>query len=306
MKNAIKRILDGCLSAGLLLAVGSAGCSSENEQDVAYEDGYASDYAYPADIGYAGGFVGGGYYAAAAGTGTTVRGAVGQAIRTAVQGGDVCGDKVTVTPRIGVAVCGDAGTGVTVVFNDCELSGGGMVNGTVDVQLNRSASNVVCDGSTDISLGYTATITDLTYTGVDGRSIFIPNQKSTATINHPFGQMPTTVDIETIGEVQRFDLGGAKITDRMYSGTQTLSSISLENKSYTLGGTMIVTDESGATTTMTGTDLTRETSCCRPTGGTLSVSRMGGSHSGSHTWVFTPTCGSATLDNTTVTLPDCL
>jgi hypothetical protein len=306
MKNAIKRILDGCLSAGLLLAVTSAGCEEE-EADVAYEDGYAGDYVYPADIGYAGGFVGGGYYAAAVGTSAiTARGAVGQAIRTAVQGGDVCGDKVTVTPRNGASVCGDAGTGVTVVFNDCELSNGGMVDGTVDVQLNRSASNVVCDGSTDISLGYTATITDLTYTGVDGRAIFIPNQKSTATINHPFGQMPATVEIETLGEVQRFELGGAKISDRMYSGTQTLSSISLANQSYTLSGVLNVTDESGATGTLTGTDLTIDTSCCRPTGGTLAISRTGGNHAGSHTWTYTPTCGSATLDNTTVTLPDCL
>ena len=304
MKNAIKRILDGCLSAGLLLALTSAGCD-EDEADVAYEDGYAGDYVYPADVGYAGGFVGGGYYSAG-GSATSARGAVGQAIRTAVQGGDVCGDKVTVTPRIGVAVCGDAGTGVTVVFDNCELSGGGVVDGTVDVQLNRSASNVVCDGSTDISLGYTATITNLTYVGVDGARIVIPSQTSTATINHPFGQTPTTVSIETNGQVQRFGTGGAIFSDRTYSGTQTLSSLSLANQTYTLSGVLNVTDEAGATATLTGTDLTRETGCCRPTGGTLTVSRTGGSHAGSHTWTYTPTCGSATLDNVTVTLPECL
>jgi hypothetical protein len=54
------------------------------------------------------------------------------------------------------------------------------------------------------------------------------------------------------------------------------------------------------------TNIARGTSCCRPTGGTVAISRTGGSHSGSHTWTFTLTCGSAMLDNKTVTLPACL
>ena len=85
------------------------------------------------------------------------------------------------------------------------------------------------------------------------------------------------------------------------------SSISLADQSYTVGGMLNLTDKSGGgTATFTGTDISRETACCRPTGGTLAVSRTGGSHSGSHSWTFTSTCGSAMLDGKTVTLPACL
>src|SRR5436190_18964085 len=97
MKNTSRRILDCCVSASLLLVVGTAGCGDEAE-DVGYETAYAGDYAYPADVGYVGGFAGGGYYAAANATVATAgRGAVGQAIRDAAMGADVCAGQVAVT-----------------------------------------------------------------------------------------------------------------------------------------------------------------------------------------------------------------
>ena len=77
MTNATKGILNGSIAAGLLLAVGSAGCgSSTTSSDVAYEDDYAGDYYYPADVGYSGIYAGGwGYYgiyaATPAGTGAS-------------------------------------------------------------------------------------------------------------------------------------------------------------------------------------------------------------------------------------------
>jgi hypothetical protein len=154
-------------------------------------------------------------------------------------------------------------------------------------------------------LGYTSTVSNLTYTGADGAKVVIPSQMSTATLTYPFGQPPSTVTITTNGEVQRLGSGGSMSSDRSFTGTHTLSSISQANGSYTLDGTLNVTDKNGGTATLTGTGLTREVGCCRPTGGNLSVARTGGNHSGSHTWTFTPTCGSATLDGSTVTLPDC-
>ena len=344
MTNAIKGILNGSIAAGLLLAAGSAGCGlSTTSSDVAYEDDYAGDYYYPADVAYAGVYAGGfaGYYAVVpAGTGasqalpaalldgghiitvdagravdaggrggtgiTTVRGAVGQAIRNEALGGDVCPGQVTMTPQSGTAVCGVSAAGVNIVFNGCVLSGGGTVDGTVNVQLTRSASDTNCDASTSITLGYTSTITNLTYTGTGGGKVVIPNEMTTGTLNFPTGQSPTTLSLATNGEIQRFASGGLMTTDRTYTGTQTFSSISLANQSYTVGGMMDVTDKAGGTATVTGTGLTRENSCCKPTGGTLAVSRTGGSHSGSHTWTFTATCGSAMLDGKTVTLPACL
>jgi hypothetical protein len=241
------------------------------------------------------------------GTGsTTVREAVGQAIREAALGNVVCAGQATVTPRTGTAVCGVSTAGVMIVFSGCQLSGGGTVDGTVDVKITRSASDTTCNSSTSITLGYTSTITGLTYTGTGGAKIVLPNDMSTSTLTFSLGQSPATASIQTNGEIQRFASGGTMSSDRTYDGTYTFSSISLADQTYTVGGMLNVTDKSGGTATFTGTDITRDTGCCRPTGGTLGVSRNGGSHSGSHTWMFTSTCGSAMLDGKTVTLPSCL
>jgi hypothetical protein len=211
-----------------------------------------------------------------------------------------------VTPKTGTTICGVAASGVNIVFTGCQLSGGGTVDGTVDVQITRAASDTTCGSATSITLGYTSTLTNLTYTGSGGAKIVIPNEMSTSTLTYSFGQTPATASIQTNGEVQRFASGGSMTSDRTYTGTYMISSISLANQSYTVGGMLNVTDKSGGTATFTGTDIARGTSCCRPTGGTLAVSRTGGSHSGSHTWTFSSTCGSAMLDNKTVTLPACL
>jgi hypothetical protein len=221
-------------------------------------------------------------------------------------GADVCAGQVTVTPHEGALVCGESRSGVDLVFTGCELAGGGTLDGTVGVQLTRSASDANCNTATTIMLGYTATISGLTYTGSGGGKIVIPSQMSTSTITYPFGQPPSTVSIMTNGQVQRIANDGAMTSDRTYLGTYTLSSISQSSKSYTLDGMINVTDQSGGTATLNGIGLTRDVACCRPTGGTLSVARTGGSHAGSHNWTFMPTCGSAMLDGDTVTLPDCL
>lgn len=337
MKNTIKTVRNNSLyTAALLVAVGSAACGAAASEDVAYEDDYAGDYYYPADVAYAGVYAGVGYYggiyavgpagvgasqplasaivdaavsgdAGRAGTGaSTVRGAVGQAIRNAAAGGTDCPGQVTVTPQSGTAVCGISAAGVNIVFNGCQLPGGGTIDGTVNVQLTRTASDTNCNASTTIMLGYTSTLSNLSYTGTGGGKIVIPNDMTTGTLNFPTGQSPTTISIMTNGEVQRFASGGTMTTDRSFTGTYDFSSISLANQAYTLGGMLNVTDKSGGTATLTGNNLTHNSSCCRPTGGTLAVSRTGGSHSGSHTWTFTSTCGSAMLDSKTVTLPACL
>ena len=237
---------------------------------------------------------------------TTVREAVGQAIREAALGGVVCAGQATVTPKSGTAICGVSASGVNIVFSGCQLSGGGTIDGTVDVQITRSASDTTCNSATTITLGYTSTITNLTYTGTGGAKIVLPNEMSTSTLTYSFGQAPTTASIQTNGEIQRFASGGSMTSDRTFTGTYTFSSISLANQTYTVGGMLNVTDKAGGTATFTGTDIARTTGCCRPTGGTLAVSRTGGSHSGSHTWTFSSTCGSAMLDNKTITLPACL
>ena len=140
---------------------------------------------------------------------TTVREAVGQAIREAALGNVVCAGQATVTPRTGNAVCGVSAAGVKIVFSGCQLSGGGTVDGTVDVQITRSSSDTTCNSSTSITLGYTSTITGLTYTGTGGGKIVIPNDMSTSTLTYSLGQSPTTASIQTNGEIQRFASGGS-------------------------------------------------------------------------------------------------
>jgi hypothetical protein len=62
MREAKRQILELSVAA-CLLAIGVIGCGSTTSSDVAYEDAYAGDYYYPADVGYAGLYGAGfGYY----------------------------------------------------------------------------------------------------------------------------------------------------------------------------------------------------------------------------------------------------
>jgi hypothetical protein len=320
--------------------------SSSSGTDVAYEDSYAADYYYPTDVAYSGVYAAGwsaagyGLYAvtptqshdgggsvvdaatssvdaasthmvdAATGvppSGTGVHGAVGEIIRNLALGGNVCAGQVTVTRPLGASVCGQSGSGLNITFNGCQLPGGGTVDGTVNVQLNRTASNSACDGTTMVGLGYMSTLTNLTYTGTSGAKIMIPSQTDTATINFAFGSAPTTITLTSTGEIERMDTNGTLTSDRSYTGTRTISSISLASQSYAAGGTINVTDKTdGGTGTLTGSGLQRDANCCKPVGGTLSVSRTGGKHDGTHNWTFDATCGSAKLDGNMVTLPACI
>jgi len=360
MRDSNRDILELALVVCLVAFVG-AGCGSSTSSDVAYEDAYAGDYYYPADVGYAGlygagwgsygiyavttanglatplaplvdgGLLDGGVTGAggagghggspdaghpgtggAGGSGsgasgmTTVRGAVGEAIRNLALGGQVCPGHATVTRPGGTNVCNLSGAGLMIVFNGCQLSGGGTVDGTVSVQFNLSASDTNCNTSTTVSIGYTSTITNLSYTGTGGAKIVIPTQSDMTTVHVALGQTPATLTMMSSGEIQRVAADGTTSSDRTFTGSRMFSSISIGNQSYTLDGMISVTDKAGGTATISGTGLQRARDCCKPTGGMLSVSRTGGSHSGTHNWTFTSTCGSAMLDGKTVTLPACL
>ncbi len=324
----------GFVLGSFMLAVGVAGCGAAAAQDVAYEDAYGADYYYPTDVAAAGVYAGYGgayglYYAVPTGTvggsraaatsadagtpmsGSTsgsinVRGAVAQAIRQAAVGTNVCAGQVTVTNHTGPVVCGNGSAGEQIVFNGCQLSSGGTIDGTVDVQLTRSGADTNCDASTTITLAYNATITNLVYTGAGGAKIVIPSQTSTGTISYPYQTTPTGFSISTTGQVQRFGSGGTVTSDRTYTGMQTFSSVSLAAGSYTVSGTLTMQDQAGGSAVLTGMGLTRDDGCCKPTGGTLSVSRTGGRSPGQHTWTFANSCGSATLDGKSVSLPACL
>ncbi len=342
MRSTMRRISELSLATSLL-ALGIAGCGSTTSTDVAYEDSYSGAYYYPATVGYAGvAAVGFGYYGVylatpagsalatpiigpadggpggASGSGgaggsgstasgaTTVRGAVGEAIRNIALGGSVCPGQATVTHPAGTSVCGVSGNGLDIVFNGCQLSGGGTVDGTVNVRFTLTASDTTCAPSAMVSIGYTSTLTNLVYTGTGGAKLVIPNQTDTSTINVSPGQVPATVAMMSNGEIQRIGADGTTAFDLTFTGSRTFSSISIANQTYTLDGAVSFTDKAGGTGTMTATGLQQDKSCCKPIGGTLAVTRTGGSHAGSHSWTFSSACGSAMLDGKTVTLPACL
>jgi hypothetical protein len=320
-------VLETSLAASLLVIAG-AGCSDTASEEVAYEDAYAGDYYYPADVAnadlYGAGWDSGLYLTAPAsspiadvadagqsggdgGSGATrARGAVGDAIRNIAAGGTVCPGQATVSRTPATGACGLSGSTLNIVFNGCQLSGGGTVDGTVNVQLNVTGSDTDCTSSTTITGTFTSTITNLTYTGTGGSKIVIPNQMDMATVMVPFGTTPSTVMMTSSGEIQRLGTNGSTTSDRTFTGNRTYSNISITDKTYTVDGMLNVTDKAGGTATITATGLQHEPNCCKPTGGTLSVARTGGSHAGTHSWTFSATCGSATLDGKTVSLPACL
>ena len=70
------------------------------------------------------------------------RPSLGSTLRALIRGESVCPGQVTVTPKTVPPACTGSAVatvknGVTVVFNGCQLSGGGKLDGTFDVQANE-------------------------------------------------------------------------------------------------------------------------------------------------------------------------
>jgi len=224
----------------------------------------------------------------------------------------VCPGHVTVTPKTAAPPCtGDVRTqvraGVTIVFNGCQIPNDGTVDGTVDVTSTQTASTPDCNSGTIITVSHQATITNLSLTGSGGSKLVIPNQTDQGANSFTFGQTPATLVIESNGQIQLFGPNGTALADLGYQNNRTFT-FAGSASSYRLDGTSHITDNlrSGVTTDLTATGVTRVESCCRPVGGTLQIVRTGGAFPGTHNWTFNSTCGSATADGQTVTLPACI
>jgi len=319
----------------------AAGCSSPSPSgtsntDVAYEDAYVYDYTYLAELAFSGFYwtSSWGYPALAfdittndggisdldggetnvddaASPTTTPRGAVGQAIRSLARGEAVCPGHVTITERSANPPCTAAGVssvraGVTLVFDQCQITGGGTLNGTIDVRATSTASETTCSANTTITLGFRATLVNLSYTDTDGAKLVIPNQMYAGTNEFKYGQNPASIVIDSSGQFQIYDRNGGLVSDRSSIGRRTFT-FAGSRTGYEVDGTVTLTDnvDSEITATLTAARLLRSSECCRPTGGTLTVTRVGGRFSGAHTWTFGPACGSARFDGNDVTLPAC-
>ncbi len=309
-----------------VLAAGGLGCDGGTTTvSYAYEDPYLYSYYYPADLAYTGYYATdswdyAAYYASpglggAVGPATVIDNStppsLGSTLRALIRGESVCPGQVTVTPKTAPPACSGSSltsvkNGVTVVFNGCQLSGGGKLDGTFDVQATKTASAAVCAADTMVSLQYTTAVTNLVYTSPGGARISIPSQTDTGTASYVFGQNATATSFNSTGEVQFFTAAGAMNADFAFSGMRTLT-FSASNQTYTIDGTVNVQDRitAGATATLAGAGIQRSNGCCRPTAGTLTVTRTGGAFPGQHVWAFQSTCGSVKRDGSTVTLPAC-
>jgi hypothetical protein len=306
--------------AALALVCAAGGACSDDETvsgvDYYYEDPYLYDYYYTADLAYTG------YYwsdpwdygvyvyqngGEVPGGPTTTFGSV---LRMLARGEQVCPGQVTVTPRTAPPACstgaaGDVRSGATIVFNGCQLAGGTTINGTFDVKAMRSASQASCSSTTSVTLVATNTVTNLSITGPNGARLVIPNQTDSITGTFTYGSTPGTVSDQSSGRLQVYNAAGTLVGDHNYQGTRSIV-YTASTRSYAVSGTINVQDQqSDATASIQGTDVTRSTACCRPTGGTIVVNRVGGARPGTHTWNFGASCGQATLDGTTITLPAC-
>jgi hypothetical protein len=319
-----------CLAPAIMLvgATMAVGCGEGTSSTVAYtyDDPYLYSYYYPADLSYSGYYAAdswdyAGYYAArgavpgSVGAATVInnsgRPSLGSTLRALIRGESVCPGQVTVTPKTAPPACSGTAVasvknGVTVVFNGCQLSGGGKLDGTFDVQATKTASAAVCASDTTITLNYTTTATNLVYTSPEGARISIPSQTDTGTASYTFGQNAASTSFNSTGEAQFFNSSGTMVADLGYGGMRTLT-FSSSTQSYTIDGTMNLQDKmtAGASATLLGAGIERSNSCCRPTAGTLTVTRIGGQAPGQHVWTFESTCGTAKLDGSTVTLPAC-
>jgi hypothetical protein len=332
------------IAAGALAIVGAVGCTSSGTATTStgyvYDDAYLYSTYYPADVAYASY-----YYAypwdyntfyyylnaygptptqntgnqADAGTSNTGTGDAGTsnmvhsglafAIESLARGQQVCPNQVTVTEAQSAPACQSSNTaqqraGAKIVFNNCSVAGG-TINGTVEIVGHATASEPTCSAATTITLGHTATITNLSIKVADGRTLVIPNQTDTGMTTFTFGQSPTTTDIKSNGELKIMDSSGTTqadlsfMTDNAFtfSGTQ----------SYKLDGTTTIQEKNGnATATITRQGLVRSQGCCRPTGGTITVDRTGGSNPGSANWSFGPSCGQIMRDGASVSMPTCM
>jgi hypothetical protein len=122
-----------------------------------------------------------------------------------------------------------------------------------------------------------------------------------------FGSTPAQVTISSMGQIQTFGSNGVMVSDQSFTSNRTYK-FAGSTTSYTIDGMVMITDNrvAGSTATLTLTGITRTQGCCRPTGGTLVINRTGGQFPGTHTWVFTSTCGTVTRDGVSANLPACI
>ena len=234
----------------------------------------------------------------------------GAVLRELARGANLCPGQVTVAQKTATACSFSGGPGsvrggATLTFNGCILSGGGRLDGVIDVTSTPVPSDTNCDANTTINVSYTSTFTNFSYTAPDGSRVVIPSLTNMGSYSRKVTFGPTALAVSSNGTLQRYDASGALTADHGLNGARNFT---IANNgagvTFKVNGALAVQDHAiaGGLLTVTGTGVTRTNACCRPTDGTIVVTGTGRD---TDTWVFGPACGAATLNGRSVSLPAC-
>ena len=298
--------------AGAVAAIvaGAASCSSD--EPYGYDPYGYYDYYYPASYAYADPYYmygyPGVYYALSSAPKAAATGSLpALALRDLALGEAVCPGQVTVTTERTTAPC-DTGEGATVPLsnaiqlNGCELSGGGKLDGSLQIAAAQTLSDMNCDAATSIDVSYTSTTTGLVYTAPDGARIELPQVTRTGSYTRLLDAPPSLLTINSEGRIERYDAKGAAQSKTTFSGMQTLTVLGA-NGGFRVDGTLTLEDEIGdRSASVTSVGLTRAEGCCYPTSGSIDVAHSTGNE---QRWSFGPGCGDVSVNGHKVTPDEC-
>jgi hypothetical protein len=297
--------------AGAVAAIlaAAAGCSSD--ESYAYDPYGYYDYYYPASYAYVDpyymyGYPGVYYALLAPPKAATTASLPALALRDLALGQGICPGQVTVTSERTSAPC-DTGQGETIPLsnsiqlNGCELSGGGKLDGSVQIAAAQTLSDMNCDAGTSIEVSYTSTTMDLVYTAPSGARIELPLVTRTGSFTRPLDSPPSLLTINSQGRIERYDAKGNARSKTTFSGMQTLTMLGA-NGGFRVDGTLTLQDElENRSSNVTSVGLTRTEGCCYPTSGSMDVARS----EGAERWSFGPGCGDVSVNGHEVTPAEC-
>jgi hypothetical protein len=293
-----------------VILAGAAGCSSDDEYP--YDPYGYYDYYYPASYAYVDpyymyGYPGVYYALISRPKAAAMSSLPALALRDLALGEGICPGQVTVTTERTTAPC-DTGEGETtpvsnsIQLDGCELSGGGKLDGSLQIATSQTLSDMNCSAGTSIDVNYTSTTTDLVYTAPSGARIELPEVTRTGSYTRALDAPPSLLTINSQGRIERYDAKGTAKSKAGFSGMQTLTLLGA-NGGFRVDGTLTLQDEIGnRSANATSVGLTRAEGCCYPTSGSLDVSHSDG---GAERWSFGPGCGDVSVNGHEVTPGDC-
>jgi hypothetical protein len=298
------------------VALAAASCTTDPYYYDPYAYYYGASYYYPTDIAY-----GGAYYAddmyAAYGTPVTYARArateegtplPGSILRGLAAGENLCPGHVTVAKTPGNLPCQASEreplpASTTVEFASCELSDGGRLDGSVQIDTSHTSSDTDCDADTRIDVTFAITATNLAYTAQSGARVVLPTLTQSGAYTRGLKARPAVIEIGVEGQIERYDKDGEPIARTTVSGKQTLTPLDATG-GYRVSGSVTMNDTvEDESVRATSDGVSRPDGCCHPTSGSIELERSNGDLD---VLRFGPDCGDVTLNSESITLRDCL